>query len=412
MDKSIIKYDVFLSFSSSDIEYARSIWSELTSNGLKVFWSDETLKRNAGKSFFSEIDHSLMQSNHFVLLCTKNSLTSNWVQEEYQAFFSQCYLPSNRERRLILFTEKGYKTSALPALLTNLQQVKSVDDLVKILLGNEFIEEIKDKISIMQKKLDESKKRNADLYKELEKHKQNNQVIEEKNEEISQLYEELENMSQQINDEQNNKEDAEEQLKIEINKKNQYILKIQSEKKHLSKENNKIINDINRLNDEKSNLEKNYSELLLLLDQQNDTIKKLKKVTKEPNETKIFEILRELDSNVHEKNSYKNKLQGLSKEYTSYRQEKENILKDTENKYLELHNEYNYYRQEKENILKDIENKYSELRNEYNYYKTEKEESFEELNNKYLKLHNANFIIILFSCFLFVSSIVIFLNSK
>ena len=38
-------YDVFLSFSASDEGLVRPVWQELCLSGLRVFWSDATLKR-------------------------------------------------------------------------------------------------------------------------------------------------------------------------------------------------------------------------------------------------------------------------------------------------------------------------------------------------------------------------------
>ena len=39
------EYDVFVSFSSADEQLVKPIWQELCSNGLRVFWSDSTLKK-------------------------------------------------------------------------------------------------------------------------------------------------------------------------------------------------------------------------------------------------------------------------------------------------------------------------------------------------------------------------------
>ena len=52
----IFEYDVFLSFASADKELVKPIWQEMSSSGLRVFWSDETLKQNIGQPFI-EVAH-------------------------------------------------------------------------------------------------------------------------------------------------------------------------------------------------------------------------------------------------------------------------------------------------------------------------------------------------------------------
>ncbi len=111
----MVEYDVFLSFSSKDEDLAKPIWKELSSSGLRVFWSDESLKSEIGQSFFTVIQNSLIQSEHFVLVSTPNAWKSNWVKEEYETFFSNCYVPSKRERRLIIYEAITTDPSEHPA---------------------------------------------------------------------------------------------------------------------------------------------------------------------------------------------------------------------------------------------------------------------------------------------------------
>lgn len=80
-------HDVFLCFASADKEQAKAIYYQMSSGGLRVFWAYETLKNNIGQSFFGVIEDALTHSEHFVLICTNNSMQSKWVREEYGAFF-------------------------------------------------------------------------------------------------------------------------------------------------------------------------------------------------------------------------------------------------------------------------------------------------------------------------------------
>ena len=78
----IFEYDLFLSFAKTDEKIVKPIWQEMCLAGLRVFWSDSTLKDKIGESWFEVIQSSLEQSQHFVLICskTKTVVTTNWYQ--------------------------------------------------------------------------------------------------------------------------------------------------------------------------------------------------------------------------------------------------------------------------------------------------------------------------------------------
>ena len=126
------EYDVFISFSSADEEIVKPIWQELCSNGLRVFWSDSTLKKEVGNSWFEAIEKSLERSRHMLLVCSDNSMNSKWVQREYRAFFDYCYSPGSR--RLIPLLTREFKPNTLPLFLRELQVGKVSD--------SKFIQEI------------------------------------------------------------------------------------------------------------------------------------------------------------------------------------------------------------------------------------------------------------------------------
>lgn len=126
-------YDVFLSFSAQDHELVKPIWQRLSSSGVRVFWSDETLKQAAGRSFVSVIQNALDASKDFVLVWTANAARSPWVEEEYQAFYSHAYIRDKATRRLIVLCPDQAFLSKLPPLLRHLQSVQHVDDLARVL---------------------------------------------------------------------------------------------------------------------------------------------------------------------------------------------------------------------------------------------------------------------------------------
>jgi hypothetical protein len=129
----MFEYDLFLSFSSKDIERVRPIWQRLASSGLRVFWADETLRLSAGRNFVSTIQEALVNSKDFALYWTENAAGSSWVEEEYQAFYSQCYMRDKKTRRLLVVHDVPRHEQSLPTFLRQLQAVRSIDDLVEIL---------------------------------------------------------------------------------------------------------------------------------------------------------------------------------------------------------------------------------------------------------------------------------------
>jgi hypothetical protein len=124
------EYDIFLSFSSADEGEAKKIWQDLSASGLRVFWSDETLKKKIGESFFKVIQHNLENSNHFVLLWTPKSMKSKWVQLEYEAFFQHCHLADEQSRRFIIYKGNDSNQTSLPFLLKGIQTTQSVKEII------------------------------------------------------------------------------------------------------------------------------------------------------------------------------------------------------------------------------------------------------------------------------------------
>ena len=128
------QYDVFLSFSGKDEERVKLLWSDLSSNGLKVFWSDKTLKESVGKSFFSVIQNALSESEHFLLCCTDNAMQSSWVKLEYETFFTEFHI-KNKERLLILYHDNNFNRDNIPPFLKGLQTSTSLDEIIRLLGG-------------------------------------------------------------------------------------------------------------------------------------------------------------------------------------------------------------------------------------------------------------------------------------
>ena len=140
------EFDIFLSFSSKDREMAKIIWEELRGYGLKVFLSDESLKVNVGHSFFEKIQYALINSKHFVLICTPNSMESEWVKTEYETFYNEFYIGQKKSRKLIILKGNGFKMNYVPLLLRRLQFAEKVQQIIETLIDSQpYIRELESK---------------------------------------------------------------------------------------------------------------------------------------------------------------------------------------------------------------------------------------------------------------------------
>jgi hypothetical protein len=142
---SVFEYDVFLSFSVVDEEAVRSIWQQLTLSGLRVFWSDSSLRERAGSSWFEVIQDALSRSRHLILVCTQASLASKWVRREYVAFFNHQYSPPTR--LFIPVLGAGVHIADLPLFLKEIEAVPmsesdALQRLIRV-LGGVDIESLK-----------------------------------------------------------------------------------------------------------------------------------------------------------------------------------------------------------------------------------------------------------------------------
>jgi len=122
---ALFDYDVFLSFASEDEQVVRPIWQELSLSGLRVFWSDVSLKETVGASWHDVIERAVERSCHFILFVTPAAMASPWVKREYVAFYNHCYRPGTR--RLIPVLTAGYKVSELPLFLRDIEALRMDD---------------------------------------------------------------------------------------------------------------------------------------------------------------------------------------------------------------------------------------------------------------------------------------------
>lgn len=130
------EFDIFMSFSSKDRDFAKPVWETLRGYGLRVFLSDETLKSNVGMSYAEKIQYALTHSKHFLLICSPHAMDSGWVNTEIETFFNHFHIPNRNERLLIVLKGNNYDSSLLPLFLRNLQTADNVEQIIRTLVKN------------------------------------------------------------------------------------------------------------------------------------------------------------------------------------------------------------------------------------------------------------------------------------
>jgi len=90
-------WDIFISYATADRGTARFLASELTSRGVRVFLSADTIDAAVGSnSWMKAIDKALVHSRAVLVLLTPHALASKWVEEEWRKYY-----------RLTVDTESG-----------------------------------------------------------------------------------------------------------------------------------------------------------------------------------------------------------------------------------------------------------------------------------------------------------------
>ena len=81
--KAIEFYSCFISYSSKDEEFAKRLYKDLQSEGVRCWFAPEDLK--IGDRFRVRIDESIRMHDKLVLVLSENSVSSEWVGDEVEA---------------------------------------------------------------------------------------------------------------------------------------------------------------------------------------------------------------------------------------------------------------------------------------------------------------------------------------
>ena len=90
-------YSCFISYSTRDDEFVDRLYADLQVKGVRCWFAPEDLK--IGDRFRQRIDDAIRLHDRLLIVLSKNSVRSAWVQEEVEA----CLEREQRENRPVLF---------------------------------------------------------------------------------------------------------------------------------------------------------------------------------------------------------------------------------------------------------------------------------------------------------------------
>ncbi len=139
------EFDLFFSFSSKNKIEAEKIVAFLRGNGLRVFFSDDELKKSVGQGFLDKIEEALKNTQHFVLFCTPDAMESKWVRKEYGAFYQSKFIHNEETHRLFILKGEHFLYQLLPLMLNDIQACDSPQEILDRLIIVEDGSEISEK---------------------------------------------------------------------------------------------------------------------------------------------------------------------------------------------------------------------------------------------------------------------------
>lgn len=124
-----MSYDVFISFKNSgkdgkptpDAAAARSVYQELKSAGIRVFFSEESLADEGRGHFSKSIEKALESSRVLILVAScREHIESQWVEAEWDSF-AQDIRSGNKTGELFIYNCGALKPNNLPLFLRRQQ---------------------------------------------------------------------------------------------------------------------------------------------------------------------------------------------------------------------------------------------------------------------------------------------------
>ncbi len=156
---------VFISHSSSDKKFVRTLKRDLHENGIETFVDEDALE--LGDSLMEKLEMGLKESSHFVMILSPNAINSEWVQLELKEAlnlandklikkiipikFRQCIIPAELQHIIhadlsnevvqiegdqLKFVTDGYSKFLLKLLTTLKSEEKQLSEKDKLTLLN------------------------------------------------------------------------------------------------------------------------------------------------------------------------------------------------------------------------------------------------------------------------------------
>ena len=95
--KTIEYYSCFISYSSKDDAFARRLYADLQSKGVRCWFAPEDMK--TGDEIRTRIDEAIRIHDKLLLVLSVHSVDSTWVKKEVETAFEK----EDRQKRLVLF---------------------------------------------------------------------------------------------------------------------------------------------------------------------------------------------------------------------------------------------------------------------------------------------------------------------
>jgi hypothetical protein len=150
-----MKNKVFISYSSKDLSWAEKFYERLTADNFTCFWDKQSLR--AGDDWEDHVLSDLQNSQHLLVLLSKDGKASDWVRREYSHFdalINSAKTTGEQHNRRIIFLlldedDRAFnRFQKIPDFKTAGVYPRSVDAVVNTQLWNNVINQIENAITV------------------------------------------------------------------------------------------------------------------------------------------------------------------------------------------------------------------------------------------------------------------------
>jgi hypothetical protein len=131
LTQAIQHYSCFISYSAKDDEFAKRIWADLQSHGVRCWYDKHDLR--IGDKILDEIKDAIRSRDKIVLILSEHSINSDWVEDEVTAGFEeerkrgQIMLFPVRLDETVMDTKEAWASKLRTRLIGDFRQWKDHD---------------------------------------------------------------------------------------------------------------------------------------------------------------------------------------------------------------------------------------------------------------------------------------------